>query len=66
MKSFQPQNRIFTLTLCILAALLALSACGKKSAEPAQDAKPAESAADTQIAEKPASDDSPAAAAQSR
>ena len=63
MKSFQHQNRIFTLTLCILAALLALNACGKKSAEPAQDAKPAESAADAQIAEKPASDDSPAAAA---
>ena len=46
MKSFQHQNRIFMLTICILAMLSALSACSKKAPEPAQDAKPIEAAAE--------------------
>ena len=62
MKSFQHQNRIFMLTICILAMLSALSACSKKAPESAQDAKPIEAAAEAPKADEPAQDAKPAEA----
>lgn len=62
MKSFQHQNRIFMLTICILAMLSALSACSKKAPEPAQNAKPIEAAAEAPKANEPAQDAKPAEA----
>ncbi|GEM_PF-5007000 len=63
MKSFLHQNRIFMFTICILAMLSALSACSKKAPEPAQDAKPAEAAAEAPKADEPAQEAKPAEAA---
>ena len=65
MKSFLHQNRIFMLTICILAMLSALSACSKKAPEPAQDAKPAEAAAESPKANEQAAanEEKPAEAA---
>ena len=65
MKSFPHQNRIFMLTICILAMLSALSACSKKAPEPTQDAKPAEAAAEAPKANEQAAanEEKPAEAA---
>ncbi len=53
------------LTICILAMLSALSACSKKAPEPAQDAKPAEAAAEAPKAnvQAAANEEKPAEAA---
>ncbi|MBQ9818545.1 MAG: hypothetical protein IJM59_13910 [Proteobacteria bacterium] len=63
MTSFIQTNKPFAFTISILAILLALSACSKKAAESAQDAKPAEAAAETPKAAEPAQDDKPVDAA---
>ena len=63
MTSFIQTNKPFAFTISILAILLALSACSKKAAEPAQDAKPAEATAETPKAAEPAQDAKPVEAA---
>ena len=42
MTSFIQTNKPFMFTISILAILLALNACSKKAAEPAQDVNPTE------------------------